>query len=1252
MGVLRFSDDYVHSDLKQGEKIINRKSERKGNNVIETIYTNMRSVQHSYYDPQGGGGGGGGGSGGTVSPPEPPKPFQGHAVFDDGHTMNLNQGESITSKDNYRIEDNRIVQDIKTNTGRTISHPIYSVPVSQYTDPDEKVVRYGSHTEDGRLNIDVYTTKKTISVPVGKISKPEPQEPIIKYKEPAPRKLTQAELIYELKGESQKLKGGFTRAKPYSPAEEIIERGKGYMILGQAASLQRKGKIQESKLKLLEMGRQVKSGGMQEEFLPMGGQAFDFGTGLKKIPSPPQPQEMKDILLPSIGAYKEPTQKELSERKELLKKEYEVDIGKEAIGGFLEYAGATAIFSGAEAAYTGGASLPTMPAVIIGGGIAGGILRPLGEIAEKEYLKAVRPREAEFIYGKERFKGLDPFFIGYKQFTERHIGAELTEEQRGEYLGVGVEFAGIGGLMLAPRVAGKATAKITEKLPKITEKIEARLLKEAPSYRFPSEPSRMPVKIEPYSDPLFFITKPKGVIEETKIYRILGKDVTKKSKFIYSLKGKGITSPTKKAGEVIDPFEKKLIREVELIPQQPLIKGTAGRAAIAKQEYIPQTTKFMGKVKVTPENFLNKIVVEKGKPRMVSRLFEGKPSVLKPKPREMYVGGMEVSKVTKPAKSVLSYELPKEQYFELLGQKGEFRLRTGEGYIGRGEFDRSLKQRIIPRPKGIRFKGEARTGLKAEVFREEDLSKVIKPEFKLFGEPKRVQRLLETSTKKYKFKEFFAEPEQQRIIKYFSKRYDVPEDILGMEFKKTYFKRLPRSKALKGTKGEFYTGEPSEIRISLGLSEKDLSQTAIHELTHKVQKIKGTIGKGKFEYLLQPREIQARVSQTEFFLSEPKPFFTIDVPSSKAVIKGYAETSKDFIKKFPKSKQGTKSFQRGMREYQASILRQNIEKDLQRELSELGFKQDIAIGIRTGKMKAVKGKTVTPSKGITSSFFVQPLSRMKPLHFEVYEESMLAPLIPERGISSRLFQPVTEKRAIKLFQPLRLKELQGEKFKPAQMTGLNVRTDLLPREKTSEAASMKSIQAERIIPREIITPKQSIKTIQGSLERMFTPQAAKTSLKTPFPSFTPFPPPPPPKFLLGIPIIFGGLDVGTGKERTEGYDAYAKHKGKFIKLNKKALPRKEALGLGGRVVDETTSAQFNIRKSKQKVKPSMKLFSEWDVLSSKFRPRIRGKRYVNEPNTFIERNLFRIDSQGEFEGITVKGWKAKKRKRNSFNLFF
>lgn len=254
-------------------------------------------------------------------------------------------------------------------------------------------------------------------------------------------------------------------------------------------------------------------------------------------------------------------------------------------------------------------------------------------------------------------------------------------------------------------------------------------------------------------------------------------------------------------------------------------------------------------------------------------------------------------------------------------------------------------------------------------------------------------------------------------------------------------------------------------------------------------------------------------------------------------------------------------------------------------------------------------------------------------------------------MSSRLFQPVTEKRAIKLFQPIKLKELQGEKFKPAQMAGLQIRTDLLPREKISEAASMKTIQAERIIPREIITPKQSIKSIQGSLERMFTPQTAKTSLKTPVPSFTPFPSPPPPKMFFGIPIVFGGLNVETGKERTEGYNVYAKHKGKFIKLNKKVLPRLQALGLGGRVVDETTSAQFKIKKSKKKVKPSMKLFSEWSLLSQKFRPRIKRKKYVKEPNTFIEKNLFRIDSKGEFEGITVKGWKARKKK-GVFNLFF
>lgn len=122
---------------------------------------------------------------------------------------------------------------------------------------------------------------------------------------------------------------------------------------------------------------------------------------------------------------------------------------------------------------------------------------------------------------------------------------------------------------------------------------------------------------------------------------------------------------------------------------------------------------------------------------------------------------------------------------------------------------------------------------------------------------------------------------------------------------------------------------------------------------------------------------------------------------------------------------------------------------------------------------------------------------------------------------------------------------------------------------------------------------------------------------------------------LRIPIKLDKLEffeAATGKERRQGYDSFAKQSGLWIKVNKKPLTKNEAIALGAEVVDNTTSAQFKIKKSQQK--PSG---FGWGAFSSmKFS---KSKK----ADAFIEKNKFRIDSMGEFEGITVKGWLAQRK---------
>jgi hypothetical protein len=106
----------------------------------------------------------------------------------------------------------------------------------------------------------------------------------------------------------------------------------------------------------------------------------------------------------------------------------------------------------------------------------------------------------------------------------------------------------------------------------------------------------------------------------------------------------------------------------------------------------------------------------------------------------------------------------------------------------------------------------------------------------------------------------------------------------------------------------------------------------------------------------------------------------------------------------------------------------------------------------------------------------------------------------------------------------------------------------------------------------------------------------------------------------------------TKEKQGPAYNAYAKQGGKYIKVNQEPLTRTGALALMQEVVDNTSSATGRIKETVGKAKESMQgMFS--------------GYKFKQKNNTYQEKNTYRIDTQGEHEGITVKGWLAKKRKR-------
>lgn len=98
----------------------------------------------------------------------------------------------------------------------------------------------------------------------------------------------------------------------------------------------------------------------------------------------------------------------------------------------------------------------------------------------------------------------------------------------------------------------------------------------------------------------------------------------------------------------------------------------------------------------------------------------------------------------------------------------------------------------------------------------------------------------------------------------------------------------------------------------------------------------------------------------------------------------------------------------------------------------------------------------------------------------------------------------------------------------------------------------------------------------------------------------------------------------------QGYNVLVKEKGRFIKVNKKPLPEYKAKNLGADVVDNTPTAQFKLKRAKKiKAQDSTRFFK-----STKFRAK---------KGSYIELSRNRIDSTGELQGITVKGWLARKK---------
>ncbi|MBP42762.1 MAG: hypothetical protein CL528_13390 [Aequorivita sp.] len=242
--------------------------------------------------------------------------------------------------------------------------------------------------------------------------------------------------------------------------------------------------------------------------------------------------------------------------------------------------------------------------------------------------------------------------------------------------------------------------------------------------------------------------------------------------------------------------------------------------------------------------------------------------------------------------------------------------------------------------------------------------------------------------------------------------------------------------------------------------------------------------------------------------------------------------------------------------------------------------------------------TVAPLRTGTASI-LSLKSKQKQEATPVVKESSIGVTIQSRK-SSNIIVPKVKSSVI-----------TSGKFSLKQISGIT----------TSFKAVDSLITKDKITP--IIQPKL------GTKQQSILNTQEITTTGTPSITLTPIITPPTTP-ILKIPKFPGDKKTKDKKpKKVPSYNAFVKEKGKFLKATKKPVTKNQALGRGATVVDQSTSAQFVIRKTGRKIPKPEKTDSVWSTLKRKFR--------VGKSGTIVEKNKNRIDSFGELQGITAKG---------------
>lgn len=116
--------------------------------------------------------------------------------------------------------------------------------------------------------------------------------------------------------------------------------------------------------------------------------------------------------------------------------------------------------------------------------------------------------------------------------------------------------------------------------------------------------------------------------------------------------------------------------------------------------------------------------------------------------------------------------------------------------------------------------------------------------------------------------------------------------------------------------------------------------------------------------------------------------------------------------------------------------------------------------------------------------------------------------------------------------------------------------------------------------------------------------------------------------------------IKSRPKEKEGFNVYARSKGKILKINSLPLSKKDALSRGTFAVDKSTSRTFFIKKQKGKVEKLGKVTKSERNYFNKNRPKLRafkkrGSSRIKLSDKFIEKRKFLIDSRGEKRQLSL-----------------